>query len=251
MIPKIQKANVQTVTTEEMIEVDRAMMEDYRITLPQMMENAGRSLASLTRGAFLQGCAEDRRILVMAGAGGNGGGALVGARHLANWGARVCVFLAQPSDKMSSVAGHQRSILDEMGVDLITPEDHHKRRDEFKTADVILDGLIGYSLKGAPAGPTAQLILDANKSSAPIIALDVPSGIDAHSGEIFDPAIIAKATLTLALPKTGLLATTIKKNIGTLYCADISVPTSLYEKYLGRQIPTLFSQSEIVEINLE
>ena len=74
------------VTTPQMVEVDRAMIEDFKIKLIQMMENAGRNLAHLTRIRFLDGDPQGRRVIVLAGGGGNGGGALVAARRLHNWG---------------------------------------------------------------------------------------------------------------------------------------------------------------------
>src|SRR5262249_35191400 len=96
--------NVQTIsldvpylTTRQMVEVDRAMIEDFAIELVQMMENAGRNLAHLARFRFLDGNPVGRRVIVLAGGGGNGGGALVAARRLHNWGASVEVFWGSPS----------------------------------------------------------------------------------------------------------------------------------------------------------
>ena len=80
---------VPFITTDQMREVDRAMIEDYGISLVQMMENAGRNLAQLARQRFLDGDPRGRRVLVLAGTGGNGGGGLVCARRLRNWGAEV------------------------------------------------------------------------------------------------------------------------------------------------------------------
>ena len=79
------------ITTDQMREVDRAMVEDYGILLIQMMENAGRNLAHLARRRFLDSDCRGRRVVVLAGSGGNGGGGLVCARHLHNWGSTVSV----------------------------------------------------------------------------------------------------------------------------------------------------------------
>ena len=111
--------------------------------------------------------------------------------------------------------------------------------------DLIIDGIIGYSLSGAPRGRAAELILLANAASAPKLALDVPSGLDAASGTRFDPSIDASATLTLALPKAGLR----DAEVGELYLADISVPPELYASpALGLDVVTPFSTSDIVRI---
>ncbi len=86
------------LTTDQMREVDRMMMETYGIGLIQMMENAGRNLAHLARTRFLNGDPREREIVILAGRGGNGGGGLVCARRLHNWGAAVRVFLTHPDD---------------------------------------------------------------------------------------------------------------------------------------------------------
>ncbi len=83
--------------------------------------------------------------------------------------------------------------------------------------------------------------------SAKTIALDAPSGLDTASGEIYDPCIHANATLTLALPKVGLLKHAARRVVGDLYVADISVPPSIYAK-MEIQVPNLFAQAEIVHI---
>ncbi len=90
---------VPFISTDQMGEVDRAMIEDYGISLVQMMENAGRNLAQLARQRFLDGEPSGRRILVLAGAGGNGGGGLVCARRLHNWGGRSTVVDDSPEYK--------------------------------------------------------------------------------------------------------------------------------------------------------
>ena len=85
--------DIPWLTTEQMIEVDRAMMEDYRIDLVRMMENAGRNLAHLARARFLDGDPRGQRVVVLAGTGGNGGGALVCCRGGCTTTARRCRWL--------------------------------------------------------------------------------------------------------------------------------------------------------------
>lgn len=233
------------LSTAQMIEVDRAMIEDFGIELIQMMENAGRNLAQLARQRFLGGNPVGKKVVVLAGPGGNGGGALVAARRLHNWGADVHVFLAQDPENFTTIPAHQLRILTRMRLSIHRAQE----MDVASSAAVILDGLIGYSLKGAPTGASADLIRWANASSTPVLALDVPSGIDASTGTIFDPAIRAVATLTLALPKEGLRRPEVAGNIGELYLADISVPPELYaEPALGLSIGALFAESEILRL---
>jgi NAD(P)H-hydrate epimerase len=114
---------------------------------------------------------------------------------------------------------------------------------------LIIDGIIGYSLKGSPRGEAEVLIKWANRQSAPILALDAPSGIDTTSGKIYDPAIKATVTMTLALPKEGLRAHGVKEYVGELYLADISVPPSLYMgAKFALDVGPLFYRNDIVRI---
>jgi len=114
---------------------------------------------------------------------------------------------------------------------------------------LIIDGLLGYSLQGAPRDGAAKLIQWAWQQSAPVLALDVPSGIDATSGRVYDPAIRAAATMTLALPKEGLRAPGAMPLVGELYLADISVPPALYAgPQLQLEVGSIFVQSDIVRL---
>ncbi len=246
-VPSIS-GEVPYLTTAEMVEVDRAMVEDFHIELVQMMENAGRNLAHLARVRFLGGEPEDKRVVVLAGTGGNGGGALVSARRLHNWGARIEVVTSQLAYAFAPVPAHQLDILRSMGV-LISGGEGAQEVIEPGSIDLIVDGLIGYSLSGAPRGAAADLIRWANEADAPVLSLDTPSGLDTTTGTIFDPAVRATATMTLALPKEGLRAPGTDALVGELYLADISVPPGLYAgPPLGRQLGPLFARSEILRL---
>ena len=102
---------IPDLTTEQMVEVDRAMIEDFEIELIQMMENAGRNLAHLARKRFLDGSPQGKHVVVLAGRGGNGGGAMVCARRLNNWGAVVEVRLTRELADFEGVPAHQLEIL--------------------------------------------------------------------------------------------------------------------------------------------
>jgi NAD(P)H-hydrate epimerase len=244
--------NIPSVNVQQMIEVDRLMIEDFHIDLIQMMENAGRNLAHLAREVFLEGDPQGKNILVMAGSGGNGGGALVAARRLANWGAKVTVALTKPAAAMRKIPAHQLDILQRMkiaGTKSIVNINQLVKQSQNQPFEVILDGLIGYSLNGNPRGLSAELIEWTNQQPTPVLALDCPSGIDTTSGKVYNPAIRASATLTLALPKKGLLLNNLQKQTGDLYVADISVPPELYaSNSLGLTVGAIFARNEIVKI---
>ncbi len=239
-----------SITTEQMREVDRLMVEEYGIVLLQMMENAGRNLARLA--ATLAAGARDRSVLVLAGKGNNGGGGMVAARHLSNMGVRVRVILPVAVRELTDVPAHQASILQRMGLELLEAEDTPQTRLErlFGEADLIVDALIGYSLTGAPRGRFAALIDGTNASGKPIVSLDVPSGVDAGSGTVYGSSIRAVATLTLALPKTGLGAPEVREHLGELYLADLSVPPSLYRR-LELEVGPLFANAGAIRLQWE
>ena len=246
---KKSKLQIPRITTAQMVEVDRLMMETYRIDLIQMMENAGRCLAILAVDQFLKKNIKQKKVIVLAGSGGNGGGALVCARRLFNWGVNVEVYLSQDPAKMTPVPAHQLISLQQMGVQI-----HNGQiLDSHLEADLIIDGIIGYSINGNPRGTANRMITWANAQTIPKLSLDTPSGLDLTTGKVFTPAINANATLTLALPKKGLFNPNALKIRGTLFLGDISVPTELYaEKSLNLKVPKeLFKKADILKIDAD
>ena len=220
------------ITAADMRLIDQRV-EDLGIDLPRMMENAGRSLALLAVARY-----RPSSVTVLAGSGGNAGGGLVAARHLANRGIGVSVTLARPIEDLDPVPAHQAAILRRLAVPMHT---------EPSGAALIIDAVLGYSISGHPRGHAADLIAWANDSSSPVLSLDGPSGLDFTTGEPGRPTVRADATLTLALPKSGLYAA--PQFVGDLFLADISVPPSAYE-ILGFRLDDPFSSSPIVRVPL-
>lgn len=230
-IPSIPASSIPAVTAEQMREVDRVAVEGFGLLLIQMMEHAGARLAELVLHRF-----RPATVAVLCGRGGNGGGGLVAARHLANRGVDVRVTLADEPDLLGEVPRHQLRILERMGVSIgAVPEE----------ADLVLDALIGYSLRGDPRGGAAELIRWAIAQVVPVCALDVPSGLDATAGTARDPCIVANVTLTLALPKTGLIAA--DRIVGELYLADLSIPRGAYSR-LGVEVGPIFAPGPILRL---
>ncbi len=227
---RIPIEQVPTLSAGEMREVDRIMVEELGIELVQMMENAGSALATLVKSLY-----RPSTVVVLAGRGGNGGGGLVGARHLANRG--VAVTVAFSSSALESVTEHQLRILQRMGVQVT---------EEPEPGDVIVDALIGYNLRGDPSGRAAELIEWSNGADVPVVSLDTPSGLDVTTGRVAEPCIEADATVTLALPKAGLARA---PQVGRLFLADISVPPLVYTRF-GKDVEGLFTGAPIVEVLL-
>ena len=237
--PVVPARDLPALTADEMRQVDRVMIEDLGIELVQMMENAGLHLAELARSRFSQ--LRDVPVTVLAGGGNNGGGGLVCARHLANWGASVSVVLDRPPNEIAGIPAHQMRILRRMGVPFL-------KEPPVRTS-LIVDALIGYGLSDDPKGRSAEFIERANRTDVPTFSLDTPSGLDTTTGRPADPCIQASATLTLALPKRGLLTAEARPVVGRLFLADISVPAVVYARMgLGR--PRLFEEWTLVELEL-
>lgn len=207
------------VDEDQMREVDRIAVEDFGLSILQMMENAGRNLSA----AALEMLSANRtaQVVVAAGSGGNGGGGLSAARHLHNRGVQVSVILTRPVEDLRGPAAVQLKILQQTSVRVILPSGAEEL---FAGADLILDALIGYSLRGAPSGISAALIDQANSAGCPILSLDQPSGMDATSGETPGVFVRPRKTLTLGLPKSGLL----NLEAGDLLLADIGIPPEVY-----------------------
>ena len=244
MFPKIK--NIAYITRDQMIEVDNLMINEYGINLYQMMENSGRNLAYLTKALFLSNDPVGKSVIAVVGTGGNGGGVLAAARRLHNWGAFVQVLITKESQLFKEVPRHQLKILERLNIpiDIKITQDIRSLK-----VDVILDGVIGYNIKGHPKGSVKRLINFINKSKAKIISLDIPSGMDPDKGTIYIPYIKADATLTLALPKKAFEREEVRLSTGDLYLADISVPDELYNRILKKKSDKkIFSKSEILHI---
>ncbi|WP_458206120.1 NAD(P)H-hydrate epimerase [Haladaptatus sp. NG-SE-30] len=202
--------SVPAVTADEMREIDRVAVEDVGLPLLSMMENAGRTLARHARDLSAVG------IVVFAGGGGNGGGGLCSARHLANHGVSVRVVLDRDADELTGVTRTQYRILDSMDVPVM----------EEPPMDISLavDAVLGYGLDGSPRGRVAELV-QATEEADRVLSLDVPSGVNASTGEMPGVVVTPDRTLTLALPKTGLADVP-----GELFLADIAIPATVYHR---------------------
>ncbi|WP_137286997.1 NAD(P)H-hydrate epimerase [Halorussus salinisoli] len=223
---------VPAVSANEMREIDLVAVEDVGLDLLQMMENAGRNLA----GHLLE--RDPGQITVLAGNGGNGGGGLACARHLENRDVSVTLVLDRSPDALDGATATQYRVLDEMNVSIGTSD----VPDVCREADTVVDSLIGYGLQGEPRGRTRDLIDQCNDTEQPVVSLDVPSGLDATTGERPGPVVESDEILTLALPKTGL-----RETDSPLYLADISIPRVAYER-VGIEYEIPFEESYRVAI---
>lgn len=234
-----EKSGIMYATAEEMRKLDELAIGEFKIDVLILMENAGRAIATIAT-RKLNGSTMGKRIACLVGGGNNGGDGMVAARHLANWGAQVDVILGTTKDRIKAIPLRQLQILEMMGLPIIF-DDY-----ALKDYDLLIDGLIGYGLEGNPRDRIARMIRDANNSGRPILAVDLPSGMNATTGERYDPCIRATSTITLALPKTGFLAPGSSGYFGNLYVADISIPQNVYRQF--GQKTDLFQKDTILKI---
>jgi NAD(P)H-hydrate epimerase len=222
---------VPAITAEQMRDIDRIAMEGFGLGILQMMENAGRNLA---QNVFDMLHGDRGTVTVLAGSGGNGGGGLCCARHLHNRGWPVSVILNKDAEALTGAARNQLDILQKAGLELIAAAAEPDAQEAIRQAQVVVDALIGYSLRGAPRGRIAELIDLCNQHAVRVLSLDIPSGLDATTGEAPGLVVRPDRTLTLALPKTGL-----RDVQGKLYLADIGIPPEVYRR-LGISLEHIF-----------
>lgn len=243
--------NLNAITAAQMAEVDRLMTEDFHIELAQMMENAGRHLATLAFSMFnaleLTQTSTPATITILVGPGYNGGGGLTAARYLSNWGVSVTVILMQPVDKLRPVPEIRWQTLQQLPVKTFVWGDSEIPA-ILDSSRLIVDAMLGYNQIGNPYGSIREAIQQINHNTVPVLALDIPSGLDATTGVPGDPCLKANATLTLALPKTGLVSDAGRHYSGDLYLADIGIPPVLFTR-LGLPKQYLFKDQPIFKLD--
>ncbi|MBD2844334.1 NAD(P)H-hydrate dehydratase [Paenibacillus sp. IB182496] len=257
-------------TSEEMRRLDARTITEIGIPAAILMENAGRQLACavqcLDRGQSLaeggmrvpEGFGRGRRPgesaadtascgrpwALLVGKGNNGGDGLVAARHLQEAGIPVCIVYAHSPDTLRGEAALQRDIAVRLGIPW---EVYEPGRLAWKGCAGLVDALLGTGTKGAPRAPYDALIREANASGLPIVAADLPSGLDADTGEAYAPCIAARATVAFALPQRGLLQHPGAALAGEVAVAPIGIPGALVE---DERIPVQALTAEVLRQSL-
>jgi NAD(P)H-hydrate epimerase len=247
--PQRKAAEIPAVSAIEMREIQRVAQEEYGVDILQIMENAGRAIATLAL-EMLGGRGRNQRVIVLAGGGNTGGAGLSAVRHLVNFGIDCeGLFADVESETTSFVARRQLQVLRAAGI--MSPADEslseYTLEEQLANSDLLIDALAGYGLEAAPKGMPAAVTELAMVVKRPILAVDVPTGMNATSGELSSPAIRAITTLALDLPKKGVLAPESKASVGALYLADLGVPRAVHER-LGFRLGPLFSEGPLVQI---
>ncbi len=216
---------MRAVFPEEMKALDRAAIESGIPSL-RLMERAGRRVAEHAR--EMLGPAPGKKVIVVAGKGNNGGDGLVAARYLREWGYSVEVFLLGGAVDLSEdcLENYRRFL--EVGGEVkradITPPP-----ERFAGADLVIDAIFGTGFQGVPMGVHADIINSINSSGVRVLSVDVPSGVDAATGEVAGAAVRATRTVTFAWPKVGLYLYPASELVGELVVVDIGIPPRLME----------------------
>ena len=205
-----------SVSVKQMTRVDEIAINEFGISLVEMMELAGSNLAVLS----IQYLKKGGKVLVLSGSGHNGGGGLVAARYLNDLDYDVSVFLTFP--KLKPTTKQQLDLLRNLPITIVSKL---PKLDKF---ELLIDSILGYNVKGEVREPIKSLIENINSSGVKTISFDLTSGINPDTGEPEGISVKATATLTLAAPKIGLLKPAATPYVGQLYLADIGIPKKVF-----------------------
>ncbi len=217
-------------TAEQIRELDRRAIEEYGIPRAVLMENAGRCVADEVLDMLADPL--DSSVIILCGKGNNGGDGFVVARHLDNAGVAVEIVTAAPLEALDceGEAAANFRVVRKIGIEMrqvLTEEEAKAESSRLKSTELIVDALLGTGLQGEVREPARSLILTANESGTPIVAVDTPSGLCCDTGKVLGVAIRASLTVTLAAPKKGFTIGEGPDHTGELVLADIGIPRGL------------------------
>ncbi len=229
----MSKIELEAITAEEMAEIDKKA-EEFGIPRLLLMENAGGAVARTIMEKFNHGL----KIIVFAGTGNNGGDGFVAARHLANRGAKVNLFLiGDPEGIRTEEARLNWNVIQKMGRNIKIymirdPSDLKKAKRYQKHADVIVDAMLGTGLRGSLREPFSSVVRLINESGIPLVSVDAPTGLNPSTGEVHGLAVKATYTVTFHKMKRGFLEA--KEYTGTVTVADIGIPKEVEAAAIGK-----------------
>lgn len=220
---------MRVATAAEMREIDRKAMDKYGIPGIVLMENAGRRVVEAVC-RHLGGDVKGKVITVFVGKGNNGGDGLVVARHLLNMGADVRVLMVADPEHLKGDAAVNLDIWRKMGqkiYPIYKPNGINLVKVSLMSTDLIVDAIFGTGFRGTVNEKIGRVIQLINASGAPVISVDIPSGLEADTGRIGGQCVKAAATVTFGLPKLGMVLEQGVSVTGRMEVADISLPKPL------------------------
>lgn len=212
------------LTPDEAAALDRETQARGRAA-EVLMERAGRSVARAAR--ELVGGSYGRRAVVVCGKGNNGGDGLVAARLLGRWGVRTTAVLLEDPDELREPAATNAGRLGEVPSIRVRTFDERGLRRELARADVSVDAIFGTGFRGMPEDAWAAAIAGLNDADAPVVAVDIPSGVNGATGEVEGEAVRAQLTVAFGAPKLGTVLMPGAEHAGVLRVVDIGFPDDL------------------------
>jgi len=227
-------------TVEAIRELDRLAVSEFGLSGAVLMENAARSVAAEAL-RLLEPRRAHQRVMIFCGPGNNGGDGLAAARHLHNDHLAVEIILAfdPAASRLTDEAAMNLRCCRRMGLSLIEIADT-AAAGQFAAADgpapdLIIDALLGTGSRAAPRPPMDRIIEWINASPAPVLSIDVPSGLDAQTGRTPGACVRAEVTVALVGIKSGLLEFDAQPCVGEIVIGDIGAPRELCER-LGQRL---------------
>ena len=236
---------MKVATAEEMQELDRKAIETYRIPGIVLMENAGRGAAEVISKTFPD--LHKKKIAIIAGKGNNGGDGFVIARYLLNNGIPVRVYLLTDPKGLRGDAETNFNVFHRMKGEVISvpsSKDYIKIKRDLERFDILVDGIFGTGLDAEVRGYYREVIDHLNTLQKPIVAIDIPSGLDADTGKPLGASIRASLTITFGLPKIGHLIPPGLDYVGEVKVIDIGIPKRLVEE---EKISTYLLEKEEIQ----
>ena len=222
---------MEYITPGKMREIDRRTQEEFDIPATILMENAGRAVFQNAMEMLCEKQEKKVKVTVVCGRGNNGGDGFVAARHLMNNGIDVSIFLVAVVKELKGEAEanylRAEKVAKTMGkvIEVLNEENLSSFKDRLEGTSLIVDGIFGTGLAREVEEPEKSIIQLINDSGKPVLAVDVPSGLDAANGNVLGVCIKAIKTVTFARPKTGFIGN--EKYTGETITADISIPRAL------------------------
>ena len=207
-------------------QVDRIAIERFGMSGLVLMENAGRGVAD----RLLPVASGSKPIVILCGTGNNGGDGLVVARHLLFAHLPVAIWMMGSIENLAPDALTNYQILQRSGVVVGQAEERFVAlRQEIQNADILVDAMLGTGARGAPRGVMADAILETNRADALRVAIDLPSGLDADTGEVHQPTFLADRTYTFVAAKTGFDHPEAQCHLGAVEVLPIGIPSQVLD----------------------
>jgi ADP-dependent NAD(P)H-hydrate dehydratase / NAD(P)H-hydrate epimerase len=226
---------IKVLTSEEMQELDQIAMRQFGVQGLILMENA--ALGVVNNIIQKYGDVENKNIFIFCGKGNNGGDGFTVARHLFNRKAIVRIILIGKKRDLKGDALINANIVNRMVNEKrnspflsLIELNNIKELKQYPVPDIIIDAILGTGIKGNVDGLAKDAIDFMNSAGKPVVSIDIPSGLNGSTGEYGNVAVKANMTVTMALPKLGLVINKGPEQCGELRIADISMPKSIIAK---------------------